>query len=483
MSAGTLIGILLALLYLGVAVSIVLNEQDSSSRLFWLFMFLVLPVAGIIVYSLAGYSYRSSSMRRRLHPDTLDYFREGLTQEQKDLFFPESGPETLPETCRPLCSLLKKVMPGNQLSEGNDYEIITSGARKRELLLEDIRQARHFIHLEYFRFGNDKSGREVRDLLARKVAEGVEVRLINNNIAAWRIPPSYFRNMRKMGIEVRSYTSFRYGFVKGIMRLNHQNHRKIVVIDGKVAYTGGMNLNDNYFCHWRDTHLRLTGPVVGSLQAAFIEDWRGTGGKLPHPLSSYFPTDLPAGEGPLKDKPLQVVLDAPEYPWPAMQMGYEWMLQNARDYVYIQTPYFVPPDGLLRALKGAALRGVDVRLMLPAKVDTVLLGPANRAFYAECLEAGIRLFERGGEFIHSKTLVCDDAVTVIGASNWDMRSFSVNNEVNTILYDRETTLRCKEIFLDDATQAVEFHHDAWVQNRRWYQDACSQFLRMFYLVL
>lgn len=483
MPVGTLIGIIVALLYVGVAVVIVLNHQESSSKLFWLFFFLVIPVIGFVVYVIAGYSYRSAGMRRRLHAGIREMFEDGLSPEQKEKLFPDSGQDKVEDPFRQLATLMRTVGEGNRVYDGNSFEIITSGLRKRELLLEDIRKAERFIHIEYFRFGNDKAGREVRDLLQQKAAEGVEVRFLNNNMIGWNIPRSYFRKMRRNGIEVLPFTHIRLGIIKWIMRINHQNHRKIVVIDGKVAYTGGMNLNDNYFYKWRDTHLRIVGPVIGRLQAAFVDNWTGSGGRLSHPLSYYFPTDIPHGDGPMQDKLLQVVTDAPENAWPAMQMGFEWILQNARTYAYIQTPYFIPPESLLVALKTAALRGVDVRLMLPKKVDTLFVGPANRAFFEECLEAGVRIFERSGEFIHSKTLVADDGVSIIGASNWDLRSFSINNEVNTIIYDRETALRCREIFLTDMAKAQELRYEEWTASRTWYQEAGSQFVRMFYWIL
>ena len=483
MSAGLIIGILTVILYLGVATVIVLNHQESGSKLFWLFFFLVVPVVGFVVYFFAGYSYRSSSIRKKLHAGVEEAFEEGLTPEQKDKFFTDKYLASVPERLQPLATLLHSVGEGNKVYVDNSFEIITSGLRKRELLIEDIRRARHFIHIEYFRFGNDKAGREIRDLLIQKVKEGVEVRFLNNNMIGRFIPRSYFRNMARQGIEVLPFTHIRQGFLKWIMRINHQNHRKIVVIDGEIAYTGGMNLNDNYFYNWRDTHLRITGPAVARLQAAFIDNWKGAGGRLSHPLSYYFPAQTLPPEGPFQNKMMQVVTDSPENPWPAMQMAFEWTLHNATDYLYIQTPYFIPPESLLQALKAAALRGVDVRLMVPKKVDTPLAGPANRAFFEECLEAGVRIFEKGGEFIHSKTLVADDGLSVIGASNWDIRSFSINYEVNTLIYDKETALRCKEIFLKDAAEARELHYKDWTESRTWYQEAGSQFIRLFYWIL
>ena len=448
--------LLWGVLGLGTAVQLLLSSKDADTRVFWLLWVLLVPVVGVLCYCVFGINYRTEKTRQRLHAVTLERFGREMDAHQAEVLFSDKALEEVPETFRPLARLLRAAGEGNRVSGGNSFEIITSGLRKRELLLEDIRRARRFIHIEYYRFGNDKAGREVRDLLLQKVAEGVEVRLLDNNLSSWgSIPGSYFRQMQKQGMEVIPYTHIRHGLRTWLMRINFQNHRKVVVIDGEVAFTGGMNLNDNYFYRWRDTHLRLEGPAVARLQASFIDSWFSSGGQLRHPLPYYFSTEFPAVAMPFRDKLLQVVTDAPEYVQPATQLGYEWILQNARRYVYIQTPYFLPPDSFLQALKSAALRGVDVRVMLPQNVDTPAIGPANRSYYAECLAAGVRLFERSGEFIHSKTLVADDGVCIIGASNLDMRSFHINNEVNTFVYDRETAGVCREIFLADQERTRE----------------------------
>lgn len=381
-------------------------------------------------------------------------------------------PLAIPEQYRPLARLLMQQGEGNRIYAGNSLEIITSGLRKRELLLEDIRRAKSFIHMEYYRFGNDKAGREVRDLLLQKAAEGVEVRLLNNNLSYWlTIPSGYYRDMTRKGVEVIPFTHIRHGVGKWLYRINHQMHRKVVVIDGQVAYTGGMNLNDNYFYKWRDTHLRLTGPIVTGLNASFMESWRDSGGRFSFPPEHYVPQALPQ-EAPLTDKIIQLVSDTPETPSSTMLAAYEWILDNAREYVYIQTPYFVPPKSLLASLAGAVKRGVDVRLMFPRKVDTPFMGTTNKAYYQDCLKAGVRILERGGEFIHCKTLVADDAVAIVGASNLDWRSFYVNYEINTIIYDRETAVDGKEIFLSDTMQAQEVKNGSW-----------GRFMRLFYRLL
>ncbi len=484
MPLGILIGsVLWVALFLGVAYQLLRSGKDPVTQFFWLFFFLFAPPVALVAYLLTSINYNRPVVRERLHGRSVARLRRDVPESVQEALFSDRNLGQVSEACRPLARLLRACGEGNKVYAHNAFELITSGARKRELLLEDIRQARKYIHIEYFRFGNDEAGQEVKAALLAKVKEGVEVRFLNNNMIGRKIPRSYFRDMQRQGMEVIPYTHIRHGWRAFLMRINRQNHRKIVIIDGRVAYTGGMNINNHYFYEWRDSHLRIEGPVVARLQASFVESWLCCGGRFCHPMPYYFDIPSGTGTGPFKDKLMQVVTDAAEFPWRSTQLGYEWILQNAHDYVYIQTPYFIPPDSLLMSLKAAALRGVDVRIAVPRNVDTPLAGPANRAYYQECLEAGIRLYERDGAFNHSKTLVCDDQISIVGSSNLDVRSFSLNNEVNTFIYDRETALHCKEVFFRQPEELEELHLQQWIDQRPCCEDLLSRIIRLLYHLL
>lgn len=470
--------ILAVLAFLGI-LQVLLGGNTAKAKLFWVVCILLFPFAGLIIYCLCGIDYRNPATRRRLHDKAVARLKKEISPEQADAWFSDRDFEKVPEEYKPLAQLLLDCGEGNKVYAGNSFEIITSGLRKRELLLEDIRKARHFIHLEYFRFGNDKAGREVRDLLYQKVAEGVEVCYLNNNMVGRFISRSYYRDMQRHGMNVVPYTHIRMGFRQWLMRINCQNHRKILVIDGQVAYVGGMNLNDHYFYEWRDTHLRVTGPIIARLQASFMDSWIGSGGTFRHPLNEYISEAYPQQDAPLKDKLMQEAVSAPEYPFRTAQLAIEWILNHARRYAYIQTPYWVPPKSLMEALKNAAKRGVDVQLMLPKDVDTPFMGPTNRAYYAECFEAGVRIFERGGEFIHAKTLVVDDALSVMGGSNLDCRSFDINSENDTFIYDEETAQVNKQIFQKEKAFCKELDLATWKASRSVWQRFSSAFMRLF----
>lgn len=436
---------------------------------FILFLLAVLLVLGCVA-ARTGVNHRRE--QEKVHGAVRERFRRELPPEMAAELFPREGVEAVPGPFHSVAALLQRLNPGNVVTGGNNVEIITTGARKRELLLEDLRRARHSIHIQYFRFAGDKAGREVSAILLQKIAEGVQVRLIFPNMSNRDTRPSFYRELERGGMEIYRYMTFWQSPRRFLLHINSQCHRKIVVIDGKVAYTGGMNLNDNYFYRWRDTHMRITGPAVARLQASFLDTWLVCGRHLPEPLGAYFTCPVPVEPAPLENVLVQSVPDAPEYRWAAMLLAYEKILREARDYVWLQTPYFVPPKSFLRALEEAAERGVDVRLMLPEKVDTRFFSSINRTFYMECLCAGVRILHHQGVFIHAKTLVADDAVSIIGATNLDERSFRINNEMSTLLYGREPALACKEIFLADARDTAPVTLEEW---ERSYPSAWNRF--------
>ncbi len=463
-----------AIIGIAAVVWILLGDCDSGWKVAWTVLFFVIPEITIIVYILLGLRYRKGRMFKRLHGPVQELFEKELDLDSSVL---EPDFSTVADEYKPLAKLFCTCSNTNIVTSGNNLEIITSGERKRELLLEDLRNARKYIHIEYFRFGADKTGLEVREILEQKAAEGVEVRVLFPNISNRWQKWSFFQHMIDRGVEVNRFTNFKLNWRVFIMRINCQDHRKIVVVDGKVAYTGGMNLNDNYFYRWRDTHLRIEGPSVNILEAAFIDNLLTSRGTLTHRLPYYFTTHFEPSPAPFEGKSLQVVTDAAEYPFTSAQLGYEWVLANAKRYVYLQTPYFMPPEPVLDALKNAALRGVDVRIMLPEKVDTPLMGLGNQSYYEECAAAGIKIYIRGGNFIHSKTMVADDYISVVGASNLDTRSFQLNSEVNTFIYDREAAVCCREIFLRDSNSTL-LDVDEWKASRRFWNRLGSAFMRV-----
>lgn len=508
---GNLISILSAILIIGVVIIIIYDDGDSGRKMAWLLVITLLPLVGLLLYFAFGINYRNHWYFRRKHQRSIDAFNAGTNEKLSNLLFGHDAETHIKEDFRPLARLIG-IDSYPTVSYGNDFEIITNGQRKFELLVKDIENARESIHVEYFHFGNDESSKTIKQLLMIKASQGVKVRFIYENIANFPISSTFYNNMKKAGVEVQAFTNPRSHPLNFITKLNYRDHRKIVIIDGKIAFTGGMNVNNRYFHVWRDTHLRLTGPAVASLQFIFLDSWITAGGIPDRPLMEYFPildsigphndgdTVEPLSIRPvahsvaeeldtcdvnlkgihkiLYNKPVQILPDEPDGRWPLIQMSYEWVLANAKKFVYMQTPYFVPPEPLLNAIKSAALRGVDVRLMVPAKPDNIIMGPVNCSYFQECLDAGVRIFLREGEFIHSKTFVSDDYISSIGTANLDFRSFEINYEVNTYIYDEETAALNKAIYLKDIALCQEITTEIW-ERRPWIRRILERILRLF----
>ena len=506
----TILMILYFLLIVTVVIVILVDTGDSGRKFAWLLIIAVLPLLGILLYFMFGINYRHHWIFNRRHQKYKELFEKETTPELNALLFGHSEEESVREDFRPLARLMsRKTYP--TVTSGNDFEIITSGERKFELLCKDILEAKESIHIEYFHFGNDDGSRKIKDLLMQKAREGVKVRFLHENLANFPISSRYYSGMKKAGVEIIKFTNPRKHVLDFVTTLNYRNHRKILVIDGRIGYTGGMNINDHYFKSWRDTHLRITGDAVASLQYTFLDSWLTGQGTIDRPMAEYYPMalkaapassvmdtdvmavpDIKAGEPAssslpvdyrniqktMRGKLMQIVPDEPDLPYPILQYSYEWAIQHARKYIYFQTPYFVPPEPVLNALKSAAMCGVDVRLMVPEVADNLLMRPANRAYYEEILGAGVRLFLRHGEFIHSKTFVCDDYLSSIGSANMDARSFDLNYEINSYIYDEETALLNRDIFLSDLTESRELTLEEW-SRRPWISRLIQSIFRLF----
>ena len=555
----TIVTILYVLLILTVVVVILVDNGDSGRKFAWLLIIAAIPLFGILLYFMFGINYRHHWIFNRRHQKYKDIFEKETNEDLNRILFGHDTEALVREDFRPLAEMMGRgAYPS--VTAGNDVEIITEGKRKFELLSQDILQARESIHMEYFHFGNDKGSRAIKELLMQKAREGVKVRFINENIANFPISSKYYDDMREAGVEVVRFTNPRAHLFDLVTTLNYRNHRKIVVIDGKIGYTGGMNINDHYFEHWRDTHMRLTGKAVASLQYAFMDSWLTGGGTIDRPMLEYYPMakELPSSattsggstaslrsapplatlrsapvpplnvprvavvspacvvaddrpnesehsdSGSLRGTPLspprgcrgvdclqsmqnmhtllskvmQIVPDEPDLPLPMLLYSYEWAITHAKKYIWFQTPYFVPPEPVLDAMKIAALTGIDIRLMLPEAADNFIARPANRAYYEEILGAGVRLFLRQGEFIHSKTFVCDDYLSSIGSANMDARSFGINYEINTYIYDEEAALMNKAIFEKDLEKCRELTLEEW-SRRPWYKRLLESVIRLF----
>lgn len=429
-------------------------------------VWIVLILAGValLFWLVFGINWRSKQNYDRKHHLLRSRMQAEDTEELRRLLFSNGLTMRVEQRFQPLTMLLAR--GGRPSVSLSTPQIITSGKDKYNMLMSDLICAKESIHMEYFHFGIDKSSRKIRQVLMEKARQGVKVRFINENIANWPIPNCYFRSMRKAGVEVVNFSDSKFSLLRFLMTLSYRDHRKIVVIDNRIGYTGGMNINDHYFYQWRDTHLRLTGEAVASLQYAFLDTWLASGGQLHSAVNSFFfHLDKPSC-GQSLGTLTQITPDDPTSPEPVLLTAYEWILNHAQKYVWFQSPYIAPPPSLISAMRNAAQRGVDVRVMVPEHCDTAIMRPINKSYYAELTEAGVQFYVRSGEFMHSKTIVCDDYLSCVGSANLDYRSFGIDYEINTFFYDRAVALRQKQIFENDLPIcrliiAAETHPTPW----------------------
>ena len=429
-------------------------------------VWIVLILAGValLFWLVFGINWRSKQNYDRKHHLLRSRMQAEDTEELRRLLFSNGLTMRVEQRFQPLTMLLAR--GGRPSVSLSTPQIITSGKDKYNMLMSDLICAKESIHMEYFHFGIDKSSRKIRQVLMEKARQGVKVRFINENIANRPIPNCYFHSMRKAGVEVVNFSDSKFSLLRFLMTLSYRDHRKIVVIDNRIGYTGGMNINDHYFYQWRDTHLRLTGEAVASLQYAFLDTWLASGGQLHSAVNSFFfHLDKPSC-GQSLGTLTQITPDDPTSPEPVLLTAYEWILNHAQKYVWFQSPYIAPPPSLISAMRNAAQRGVDVRVMVPEHCDTAIMRPINKSYYAELTEAGVLFYVRSGEFMHSKTIVCDDYLSCVGSANLDYRSFGIDYEINTFFYDRAVALRQKQIFENDLpicrlVIAAETHPTPW----------------------
>lgn len=455
-------------LIVGTILIIVFENRNPTKTLAWVVVLMFLPAIGLIFYYIFGQDSRKKRKRDKGYKDFSHEILSSLV-DNPDTINLETNEEKVHPEYRSLVDLLEK-SDNSWTTYGSDVEIITEGERKFDALIQDLEGAKHHIHMEYFYFKRDNTGRKIKEILMKKAAEGIEVRFIHENVANIAVLPHYYNEMKKAGVEVVRFSKTTLPWVR--RQINYRDHRKIVVIDGEIGYTGGMNIGDEYRSKWRDTHLRILGQGVHSLQSTFLYYFYSSGGKKIRNYKPYFPPSTIYSENLM-----QIVPESPNSEWPYLLLSMVHIVNNAKKYIYIQTPYYLPTESLLNALQTAALRGVDVRIMLSHKSDFFFMDPAIHSYYEESLRAGIKIYERHDEFIHAKTLVSDNYLSVIGSANMDFRSLELSFEINSYMYDTQIASKNKAIFIKEMDLCKEVLLDQWMK-RPWYKKIAESIMRL-----
>lgn len=466
---GQMATVLFDMLYFGAVFStivvIVLDNRNPVKTLAWILVLLFLPFVGLVFYFFFGRSQRRERIISQKSYDRLlkKPMAEYLAQDVSDI--PDA-----------YSRLVRFFFHTNQAFpfEGNAISVYTEGYTKLQSLLRELQKAKHHIHMEYYIFEDDAIGRMIRDVLIEKAAQGVEVRVIYDDVGCWHVPHRFFEEMCSAGIEVRSFLKVRFPLFTS--KVNYRNHRKIVVIDGRVGFIGGMNLAERYMRGfswgiWRDTHIKVEGKAVHGLQTTFLLDWYFVDRTL-ITASCYFPCLDTVG-----NSTVQIVTSEPVGPWKEIMQGLTMAITHARKYFYMQTPYFLPTEQILAAMQTAALSGVDVRLMLPERADNRITHLGSHSYLADIMQAGVKVYFYKKGFLHSKLMVSDDLLSTVGSTNLDFRSFEQNFEVNAFIYDMDTALELKEIFLQDQRESVQIHLKNWMR-RSWRQKTAESVVRL-----
>ncbi len=462
----TIIKLAATLIYVAILVftivRILLDTQSSAKTLGYLLVVTLFPIIGILFYFSLG-----SNLRKRLPDDKLIKTYREVTHKVRSEIADRTGELVEKEknflnSYLPLIEFINKV--GSEPLSENQFQLLINGEAKFPDILKSLDQASNYIHMEYYAWENDIRGNQVKDMLLKKAGEGVKVRVLYDSYASRAIRKNIVQEMKAGGIEV--YPVIKLKPLKFVNRINHRDHRKIIIIDGSIGYLGGINISDRYDnsidtgLYWRDTHVKISGPLVLSIQRHFVINWN-IFTPVPLPVNSeIFPVPQSNAKEEIKGM-AQIVAGGPVYRLPNIMLTYSKVISLSRKKIYITNPYFIPSDTILDSLKQAALSGVDVRLLLPYKSDSALVGAASRFYFNDLLQTGVRIFLYKKGFVHAKTMLADGMVSIVGSANMDIRSFDLNFEIMPVIYDISFGNQVEKAFLKDLEEAVEVTPEDW----------------------
>lgn len=428
-------------------VALVIHEKrDPVKTMSWVLVIILLPIIGIIFYFVFGQNYRKQKIFSRKGLKDLEFIDNIQEEQLASLSKNRLGKNVRPEF-RPIINLLLNNSK-SLYTENNEVTVLNDGKETFESILGAIEKASVYIHLEYYIFSDDKIGTKLQQLLIRKANEGVEVCLIYDDVGSWYLKKTFIDEMRQVGIEVYPFMEVRFPWFT--RKVNFRNHRKIVVVDGGVAFVGGVNVADRYIegdpvlGYWRDTHLKLRGDAVHLLSIVFQMDWFFVSGKTFEPREKYLPLTERIG-----DTPVQICSAGPDSDWASIMQAYFSAISKAKRHIYISTPYFMPNESILTAIKTAALSGVDVRIMIPHKSDSKIVYWSTLSYLTEMLDAGVKFYFYEKGFNHSKIMMVDSAFASVGTANLDIRSFEDNFEVSAFIYDDAVAKELEQQFHKD----------------------------------
>lgn len=432
---------------------VLFERRKPNDTLVWLMVLLFIPILGFILYLFLGQDLRKNNLfilkKEEEHFLIKKAYNQKINFNRKEYVFTDPKTNKYLDT---ISFLLRIDMA--LFSQDNDVEIFATGKDKFASLLKDIENAKNYIYIEYYIIRNDSLGKKIINLLSKKAREGLEVKLLYDGMGCIRVPKNFFTPLTEAGGKVVEFLPPFLPYLN--LRVNYRNHRKIAIIDGTTAYLGGINIGEEYlgkskkFGFWRDIHMKIQGSSVHNIELRFLLDWRFAA-KEEVVLKKILDNEqkFTGHTG------IQIVSSGPDSRWPSIRNGYVKMIHNARNHIYIETPYFIPDESIFNALKIAALSGVDVRIIVPGISDHLFVYWAGLSYMGELLEAGVRFYHYKKGFVHSKMATSDGFISTIGTANLDIRSFKVNFEINAFIYSAEKAKELEKIFIEDMYNSTE----------------------------
>jgi len=472
--------IIYILVIIATCLRIVYDTRSTTKTLAYLMLTVFFPVVGIVIYFCVGTNYR----KRKLY--TKKIVKDVQMQLKiRDQIYLESEKiwNTVPDGILKYQKLAQLLLNDgtSYLSGNNKIDILLNGEEKFPEVLRSLDQAKDHIHIEYYIYEDDEIGNAIKDILIKKAQAGVKVRLIYDDFGSRSIRKNVVRELIAAGVQ--AYPFYKVLFIALANRLNYRNHRKIIVIDGCVGFTGGINVSDRYIntaanrskqVYWRDTHVKITGTGVYYLQYLFICDWNFCSDEELGPQPGFFCEPDEEEMGSI----VQIAASGPDSDNPTILFSLIQAIGMAEKEILITTPYFIPGESLLDAMVVAALSGVKVKLLVPDKSDSLMVASAARSYYGELMKAGVEVYLYKKGFIHAKTMVSDGQLSVIGTANMDNRSFELNFEVNCVIYDSKTAGKMTSIFYKDLEDSVQINAEEW-EKRPLYKQFPEKLSRLF----
>lgn len=469
----------LAILYVititSTVIIVILENRSPLKTISWILVLITLPVFGLITYLVFGQSFRKQKMFSLKELGDMKWLQV-MSQDQKlnlhkNRWLKDERIQEKKNVMTLLLNNSKALLTGY-----NRVKILNDGKETFPSIFKALRKAKDHIHLEYYILEDGELASELLDILMRKAREGVEVRVIYDDVGSWKLSKKYVEDLKEAGVQIYAFLPVRFPVLTS--RVNYRNHRKIIVIDGQTAFLGGLNFADRYLHgipgigSWRDTHLKITGEAASSLQIVFLIDWYFVRQEVL--LDEKYLPYKKAKEKCL----LQITASGADSDWASIMQAYFLAITSAKSNVYISSPYFMPNGSILMALKTAAMSGVDVRILIPYKSDSLMTYWGTLSYIEELLEAGVKIYFYKGGFNHSKIMMVDGIMATVGTANMDVRSFEQNFEVNALIYDEETTLQLRTRFLSDLEESEELNLLQW-QKRSNQQKMKESLARLF----